>query len=128
MITKVTNGIKVSVKTNYDPKNSNIFRFEYIFRYRIRIENTSMYTVQLLKRKWTLFDSIGDYRDIEGKAVSGRHQVLEPGSKYEYESYFDLYSDIGKMKGYYELMRMVDKQPFKVDLPEIYFIVPFKLN
>jgi ApaG protein len=40
----------------------------------------------------------------------------------------NLKTDIGSMKGSYEMKRIVDGQTFRVNIPEFYLITPFKLN
>ena len=96
--------------------------------YFITIENKSDFSVQLLRRHWDIFDSIGDKRVVDGDGVVGETPVLEPGQKFEYNSGCNLTSELGYMKGYYTLIKLTDGKEFNVDIPQFDLIVPAKLN
>ena len=59
-----TNGITVSVQTQYLPAHSNPRAGKLIFGYHIAIENGSPHTVQLLRRHWVIQEASGELRDI----------------------------------------------------------------
>jgi ApaG protein len=128
MVTKITDGVKVSVDTIYQPEYSNPINEHFMFAYRVKIENMGEYSVQLMNRHWTIFDSNGTKREVEGEGVVGQQPVIEPGNNHEYVSGCNLKTDIGSMKGSYEMKRIVDGQTFRVNIPEFYLITPFKLN
>jgi ApaG protein len=128
MTTKVTQGIKVSVETNYQETYSDPAKQYFLFTYRIRIENKSGYDVQLLRRYWNIFDSIAEKRDVEGAGVVGQQPVLRPGEVYEYESACNLKSEFGRMKGHYTFERIADSKKFNVSVPEFIMQVPHRLN
>ncbi|WP_395807981.1 Co2+/Mg2+ efflux protein ApaG [Daejeonella sp.] len=128
MVTKITDGVKVSVDTIYQPEYSNPVNEHFMFAYRVKIENMGEYSVQLMNRHWTIFDSNGTKREVEGEGVVGQQPVIEPGNNHEYVSGCNLKTDIGSMKGSYEMKRIVDGQTFRVNIPEFYLITPFKLN
>jgi ApaG protein len=128
MVTKITDGVKVSVDTIYQPEYSNPVNEHFMFAYRVKIENMGEYSVQLMNRHWTIFDSNGTKREVEGEGVVGQQPVIEPGNNHEYVSGRNLKTDIGSMKGSYEMKRIVDGQTFRVNIPEFYLITPFKLN
>lgn len=128
MVTKITDGVKVSVDTIYQPEYSNPINEHFMFAYRVKIENMGEYGVQLMNRHWTIFDSNGTKREVEGEGVVGQQPVIEPGNNHEYVSGCNLKTDIGSMKGSYEMKRIVDGQTFRVNIPEFYLITPFKLN
>jgi ApaG protein len=81
-----------------------------------------------MNRHWTIFDSNGTKREVEGEGVVGQQPIIEPGNNHEYVSGCNLKTDIGSMKGSYEMKRIVDGQTFRVNIPEFYLITPFKLN
>ena len=58
MVQQVTNGIKISVTSNFEGTNYQNFRLFFAFSYEVTIENQSNDTVQLLERQWTIFDSL----------------------------------------------------------------------
>jgi ApaG protein len=128
MVTEITEGVKVSVETEYQPDYSSPNQFHYVFTYRIIIENNSDHTVQLLRRHWHIHDANNIIREVEGEGVVGQQPVLEPGQSHEYVSGCNLKSGIGKMHGTYLMEKIVDGKQFKVAIPEFTMIVPYKLN
>ncbi len=128
MVTEITQGVKVSIVTEYQPVYSSPSQYHYVFTYRVYIENQSENTVQLLRRHWFIYDAGSRIREVEGEGVVGQQPVLEPGQKHEYVSGCNLKSGMGKMKGTYLMERIVDGQRFEVTIPEFSLIVPFKLN
>lgn len=128
MITETTNGVKISVEVQYQPGYSSPVQYHYVFTYKIKIENNSEYTVQLLKRKWDIFDSNGSIKEVEGDGVVGQQPILEPGDLHEYVSGCNLKTDIGKMKGTYLFERQMDGQIFEVIIPQFVMFTPWRLN
>jgi ApaG protein len=128
MVTEITDGVKVSVITEYQPEYSSPIQSHYVFTYKIRIENSSDFTVQLLRRHWYIHDANGTLREVEGEGVVGQQPVLEPGESHEYVSGCNLKTGIGKMRGTYLMKRVVDGRKFDAKVPEFTMIVPFRLN
>jgi ApaG protein len=128
MVTEITQGVKVSVTTEYQPVYSSPSQYHYVFTYRVRIENQSENTVQLLRRHWYIHDAASKTREVEGEGVVGQQPVLEPGEQHEYVSGCNLKSGLGKMSGTYLMERIVDGRKFNVNIPEFNLVVPFKLN
>ncbi len=118
MVTEITQGIKVSVETEYQPVYSSPSQYHYVFTYRVHIENQSENTIQLLRRHWHIVDAARKTREVEG----------EPGQDHQYISGCNLKSGMGKMTGTYLMERLVDNHRFKVVIPEFSLIAPFKLN
>lgn len=128
MVTKITNGIRVSVETEYQPGYSSPSQYHFVFTYKIRIENQSSHTVKLVRRFWNIYDAAYSKREVSGDGVVGQQPVIEPGEKHEYVSGSTLKSGIGKMSGYYEVERMLDGKVLKINIPEFSMIAPFKQN
>ncbi|MBO9701354.1 MAG: Co2+/Mg2+ efflux protein ApaG [Sporocytophaga sp.] len=128
MVTEITDGLKVSVVTSYQPEYSSPSQSHFVFTYKIRIENFSNYTVQLLKRHWYIYDANGIIREVEGEGVVGQQPVIEPGQAHEYVSGCNLKTELGKMKGSYLMERIVDGKQFKAVIPQFVMVVPYKLN
>src|SRR5687767_3108746 len=84
MVKISTHNIDISVEVKYWPQHSLPRENHYFFVYFIAIENKSDYTVQLMRRHWDIFDSIGDTRVVDGEGVVGETPVLEPGERFEY--------------------------------------------
>ncbi len=128
MVTATTEGVKVTVLTEHQPDQSNAAQTHFAFAYRIRIENNSENTVQLLRRHWTIYDSNGTVREVEGEGVVGQQPVLEPGEAHEYVSGCNLKTTMGKMGGTYLMERIIDGKRFRVTVPEFLLVVPYRLN
>ncbi|SDX96046.1 Co2+/Mg2+ efflux protein ApaG [Hymenobacter psychrophilus] len=128
MNTTTTQGVTVSVITNYLPDYSSPGQEHYVFAYKIDIRNNSEYTVKLLRRHWFISDANGVVREVEGEGVVGQQPVLEPGESHQYVSGCNLKSGVGKMRGTYQMERLMDGNEFDVEIPEFTLIVPYRLN
>ncbi|CAN5377679.1 Co2+/Mg2+ efflux protein ApaG [soil metagenome] len=128
MISKISEGVKISVETFYQPEYSNPVTSEYMFAYRITIENHNSFSVQLLRRHWYIFDSNSDYREVEGEGVVGVQPKINPGESYQYISGCNLRSEMGKMHGVYFMENSDSRQSFLVNIPAFEMVVPFKMN
>ncbi len=128
MVSLSTKGVKVSVETFYQSDISQPVNNEYMFAYRITIENQSSNTVKLLKRKWIIVDAYGKERVIEGEGVIGKQPIIESESSHQYVSGCHLKTDIGKMFGFYTMERIIDGEVFDVKIPAFQMVAPFKLN
>lgn len=127
-VTQITNGIKVSVGTEYLKEYSNPIQYHYVFAYKISIENCSDFTIQLLRRHWFIHDSNGQVREVEGEGVVGQQPELEPGQSHQYVSGCNLKTPIGKMNGKFLMTRIMDGKEFWVNVPEFVMTAPYKLN
>ena len=128
MVTYITDGVKVSVETIYQPEYSNPSNDHFMFAYKVTIENLGNYAVRLLSRHWCIFDSNGAKREVEGEGVVGVQPVLNPGERYQYVSGCNLRTEMGKMSGTYQMENLHSKQLFEVSIPSFEMIVPLKNN
>ena len=128
MLSTTTQGVTVSVTTNYLPDYSSPAQEHFVFAYRIDIRNDSAFTVKLLRRHWYIHDAAGTAREVEGEGVVGRQPVLEPGQSHQYMSGCNLKSGVGKMRGTYLMERLGNGQEFSVNIPEFTLMVPYRLN
>ncbi len=128
MVSAITNGVKVTVKSEYQAFYSNPEKGNFVFSYRINIENNADFTIQLMTRHWQIRDSNGIRREVNGDGVVGVQPVIEPGESHEYVSGCNLSSMIGKMFGSYMMERVMDGSRFEVEIPEFIMEVPFLLN
>lgn len=124
----VTNGILVAVETQYLSQHSSPREGVFVFAYHILIENSSPHTVQLLRRHWYITDAAAQIREVEGEGVVGEQPVLPPGGRYEYASYCDMNTEIGKMRGKYQMLLHGEDTLFDVEIPEFKMVAPSKLN
>ena len=128
MVSKVTDGIKISVEQFYQPDYSNPVQGEYMFAYRISIENNNPFPVQLLRRHWYIQDSNTEKREVEGEGVIGVQPIIESGGQYQYISGCNLKSEMGQMFGSYLMENVQTKQQFRVKIPVFQMEAPFKRN
>lgn len=128
MISKITEGITVSVESYYQPEFSNPLQEEFMFAYQITIQNHNNFPVQLLSRHWYIFDSNGSMREVEGEGVVGVQPIIAPGLSYQYSSGCNLKSEMGRMHGSYLIKNLLTHRSFKVAIPAFEMEVPFKLN
>ncbi|MCM0042871.1 MAG: Co2+/Mg2+ efflux protein ApaG [Algoriphagus sp.] len=128
MVSAITKGIQVSVETTYQPDFSNPQQHHYVFTYKVRIENKSNHTVQLLRRRWEIFDAAETRKIVEGDGVVGQQPILEPGETHTYVSGCNLKSGIGKMRGSFTLEKLRDGQLWEVVIPEFQLIATLFQN
>jgi ApaG protein len=124
----LTQGVEISVKTTYMPSHSSPREDYYFFSYTITIENKNDFSIQLISRHWHIFDSNGDYRQVQGEGVVGEQPVIEPNKQYTYTSGCNLKTEIGKMSGTYTLLRLFDYKTFEAKIPEFTMLLEAKLN
>lgn len=128
MVSKISEGVEISVETFYQADYSNPLNSEYMFAYRITIENHNKFTIKLLRRQWFIFDSNGEQREVEGEGVVGVQPVIPPGENYQYVSGCNLRTEMGRMHGNYRMLNERNQQEFSVFIPAFELIVPAKLN
>lgn len=128
MVSKISEGLQISVETFYQPGYSNQQASEFMFAYKITIANHNSFSVKLVSRYWKIFDSNGEYREVEGDGVVGEQPVLISGADYNYMSGCNIRSEMGKMEGYYTMENLDTHQKFNVTIPAFDLIVPQKLN
>ena len=128
MVSKISSGVKVSVETFFQPEYSNPLNSEFMFAYKITIENNNSFPVRLLHRHWYIFDSNGALREVEGDGVVGVQPVISPGTSYQYISGCNLRTEMGKMHGTYQLENVNNKNLFSVTIPAFEMQAPYKMN
>lgn len=128
MVTCTTQGVRITVETFYQEDYSHPLMHEYLFAYRISIENQGEVPVKLLRRHWFIFDSCGTCREVEGEGVVGQQPEIGPGKTHQYVSGCHLRSEIGRMHGTYLMQRLTDGSTFRVVIPAFQLVAPFKMN
>jgi len=126
--TATTQGVKVSVKTEFQPEYSAPLSNHFIFTYSIEIQNLTPHPVRLLRRHWLVRDAYGQCEEIDGEGVVGEQPTIMPGETFRYVSGCHLQSDIGKMQGTYLMERYDNGELFPVSVPEFSLINPVRLN
>lgn len=111
-----TEGIRITVRPTYLREQSRPYARQYVFAYRVRIENVGAQPAQLLTRRWTIADSIGEVTEVEGEGVVGEQPTIQPGRVHEYRSFCVLKSPRGHMEGAYRFVR-ADGSRFEAQVP-----------
>ncbi|MDA8248333.1 MAG: Co2+/Mg2+ efflux protein ApaG [Rhodospirillales bacterium] len=115
--TATTRSIRVTVRSFYLADQSRPDEGTYVWAYRIRIENFSRETVQLLRRTWLITDARGRTQRVQGAGVVGQQPVLEPGEAFEYTSGTPLETPSGFMAGTYHMVTTDSGEAFDVTIP-----------
>ncbi len=123
MYQATTRAIRVTVRPQYLPDQSNPAASEYVWAYHVRIENQGTDTVQLHSRHWRITDGLGRLKEVKGPGVIGETPVLRPGESYEYSSGTPLSTSSGIMSGTYQMVSETGERfdivvpTFSLDLP-----------
>lgn len=128
MESAVTEGVKISVEQFYQADYSNPQQQEFMFAYRVTIENNNLFPVQLLRRHWFIQDSSTEQREVEGEGVIGAQPIISPNEQYQYISGCNLKSELGQMFGTYLMENVNTKARFEVNIPVFQMEAPFKRN
>lgn len=128
MVTEITEGVRVSIETEYQPEYSSPSQYHYVFTYRVTIENNSSKTIQVMSREWHIQDAGYKNREVIGEGIVGQQPIIEPGNTHQYVSGCNLNSGIGSMHGNYVVERLVDGKILNISIPKFQMIAPFKLN
>jgi ApaG protein len=125
--TALTNGIMVTVKSEYIPERSSLSSRQFAFAYTVRIENQGEETAQLKSRHWIITDANGNVQEVRGDGVVGAQPVLRPGENFEYTSWCVLATPSGSMRGSYQMV--TDRgQTFDADIASFRLALPQTLN
>ncbi|MDB5038400.1 MAG: corD [Bacteriovoracaceae bacterium] len=126
MVSKVTGGILVQVKTLYIPEESNPDGNYFFFAYTVTIQNLCEDPVQLLSRHWVIMDDKGRVEEVRGPGVVGKQPHISPNQSFEYTSFCPLKTQTGSMQGSYEMTR--NSKTFHAEIPEFQLIKPGSLG
>jgi ApaG protein len=125
MATSVSHDIRIDVRPCYEAAHSDPKLGKYVFSYRITITNGGSSAVQLLRRSWTIWDSLAPLRKVEGPGVVGETPVIDPGGSYTYSSFCDLRSSMGRMHGSYLMERVGTCERFVAPIPAFDLLAPW---
>jgi ApaG protein len=128
METAITEGIKISVESNFRDDLSEVNGGSFFFNYHIFMENRNSFSVQLIHRDWFIFDSLDEANYVHGPGVIGEQPVLAPMETFSYTSGCELQSEIGFMNGFYTFLNLQTNKPFRVEIPAFHLFYPPKLN
>lgn len=123
----VTEGIRVSVKSEYLADQSVPSSKRYVFAYTVRIENEGTEPAQLRTRHWIITDGAGKVDEVKGPGVVGQTPYLRPGERFEYTSGCVLATPRGDMRGSYQMHRP-DGREFDATIATFVLALPHSLN
>ncbi|OFX01614.1 MAG: Co2+/Mg2+ efflux protein ApaG [Alphaproteobacteria bacterium RIFCSPHIGHO2_12_FULL_66_14] len=116
MYTATTRAIRVTVRPQYLPDQSDPAKSQYVWAYQVRIENRGDFTVQLRSRHWKITDGLGRLQEVKGPGVVGKTPMLRPGDVFEYTSGTPLSTPSGIMGGTYQMVSESGEN-FDIEIP-----------
>lgn len=125
-VSKTTRGIRVSVRSFYLADQSIPDEGQFVWAYRVKIENEGHETVQLLRRTWHITDASGRTQRVHGPGVIGQQPVIEPGESFEYTSGTPLETGSGYMTGAYHMVVTDSGEKFDVEIPMFSLDSPYR--
>lgn len=128
MVQQITQGIKISVETEFEGTFYKNYKVHFAFGYTVTIENQSNDAVQLQSRHWEILDALNNCEIVKGEGVIGKKPILKPGETHTYSSGCLLTSPFGAMYGHYEMVNFTNSKRFKVDIPVFRLGADFALN
>lgn len=123
MYTATTRAIRVTVRPQYLPDQSDPAKAQYVWAYQVRIENRGEETVQLRSRHWKITDGLGRLQEVKGPGVVGKTPMLRPGDVFEYTSGTPLSTPSGIMSGSYQ-MESERGEKFDIEVPTFSLDMP----
>lgn len=123
----LTNGILVTVRSEYLPERSVPTGRRFAFAYTVTIENQGTQPAQLKSRHWVITDSEGDVQEVRGDGVVGQQPVLAPGQSFEYTSWCVLPTPSGSMRGTYQMVND-SGAAFDAQIAPFHLGMPYALN
>ncbi len=127
MSSAITQGIRVTVASEYMEERSTPTASEYAFSYTVRIANEGTSVAQLRSRHWYITDGNGRVEEVEGEGVVGAQPRLLPGQAFEYTSWCMLRTAHGSMHGTYRMVRE-SGEAFEATIAPFTLALPFSLN
>src|SRR5450432_1121388 len=124
MSTAMTNGIMVTVKSQYIPERSSLSGRQFAFAYTVRISNEGDVTTRLESRHWIITDAGGHVEEVRRPGVVGVQPRLKTGKSFEYTSWCVLATPSGEMRGTYQMVTDAGSTfdasiaPFRLTLPQ----------
>ncbi|MGV3620346.1 MAG: Co2+/Mg2+ efflux protein ApaG [Archangium sp.] len=127
MSTTVSEGIRVSVKAKFYPERSSPENSQWAFTYAVTLVNEGTRVATLRARHWVITDANGRIEEVRGEGVIGKQPRLEPGERFEYQSWAMLRTSFGTMRGEY-VMERADGSKFEAKIAEFALTQPNALN
>ena len=117
----------IAVATRFLDEQSVPEEGRFVFAYTVHIRNDGKVPAQLLGRRWLITDGNGKVQEVEGEGVVGEQPWLRPGEGFEYTSGAVLETDIGTMRGSYDVLAD-DGTRFAAPIPPFTLSIPRTLH
>ena len=117
----------VSVAVRHLPEQSDPQSGQHAFAYTVTIRNSGDVTAQLIARRWIITDATGHTEEVRGLAVVGNQPLLKPGETFEYTSGASIATQVGTMRGSYQMLA-ADGTRFEASIPEFTLSIPRVLH
>ena len=117
----------IDVDTRFLDEQSAPEEDRYVFAYTIHIRNEGKVPARLLGRHWLITDGNGKVQEVVGEGVVGEQPWLRPGEGFEYTSGAVLETDIGTMRGSYDVLAD-DGTRFAAPIPAFTLSIPRTLH
>lgn len=95
--------IQIDIDTQYLRDQSVPEENRFVFSYTVTIRNQGIMPAQLLRRHWIITDGNQKVQEVKGKGVIGEQPLIAAGSSYQYTSGCILATEVGSMRGHYEM-------------------------
>ena len=117
----------IEVATRFLDEQSVPEEGRFVFAYTVHIRNDGKVPAQLLGRRWLITDGNGKVQEVVGEGVVGEQPWLRPGEGFEYTSGAVLETDIGTMRGSYDILAD-DGTRFAAPIPAFTLSIPRTLH
>lgn len=123
----ITNGIRITVTSQYLTEQSVPSDHRYVWAYTVRIANESDRSVQLVSRHWIITDANDEVEEVEGPGVVGEQPSIAPGKTFQYTSGCMLKTPRGAMHGTYRMV-VEGNDDFDAQIAPFTLTLPLSLN
>jgi ApaG protein len=123
----LSNNIKIDVTTRYLKEQSDPFTRRFAFAYTVEIINEGVESVKLLNRYWHIADDNDHVQEVQGEGVIGKQPEIPPGSSFKYTSGTVISTEVGTMKGNYEML-WASGEKFKAPIPAFLLAIPHTVH
>jgi ApaG protein len=120
-------GVVIQTQVNYLPDQSDESGNRFVFSYTITITNLGQSSAKLISRHWIITDANNHVQEVRGQGVVGEQPLLKPSQSFEYTSGTVLTTQVGTMRGSYQ-MQADDGKQFDVEIPQFVLSVPRVLH
>ncbi|GHC08439.1 Co2+/Mg2+ efflux protein ApaG [Thermomonas carbonis] len=117
----------IEVATRFLDEQSVPEEGRFVFAYTVHIRNDGKVPAQVLGRRWLITDGNGKVQEVVGEGVVGEQPWLRPGEGFEYTSGAVLETDIGTMRGCYDVLAD-DGTRFAAPIPPFTLSIPRTLH